>query len=94
MRNLNSGPPPGRIPHPERRHLSHSEELQQKNSLPQSVATGYVADMQKDFLQLREERFGQTVAQQQIPLDAIAERFYDRTHWVSGKFQGRNITLR
>ena len=94
MRNLNSGIPLGRVPHPAPRHLSHLEQIRQKKSPPQSVATGYVADMQRDLQQLRNGRFGQTIVHQQIPLDAIAERFYDRTHWVSGKFQGRITTLR
>ena len=94
MRNLNSGIPLGRVPQPAPRHISQLEQIRRKKSPPQSVATGYVADMQRDLQQLRNGRFGQSIVQQQIPLDAIAERFYDRTHWVSGKFQGRITTLR
>ena len=94
MRNLNSGLPIGRVPYPEPRHVSHLEQIQRKNPPPRSVATGYVADTHRELQQLRNGRFGQTIVHQQIPLDAFAERFYDRTHWVSGKFQGRIITLR
>lgn len=45
-------------------------------------------------MNLRSDRFGQSVVVQQIPLDAISEHFYDPIRSVSGKFQGRIIALK
>ena len=44
-------------------------------------------------LQLRRVGFGQSIVVQQIPLDAIDEHTYDPNRSVSGKIQGRVITL-
>jgi hypothetical protein len=57
------------------------------------VAMGYVSDAGQIEIQLRNDRCGQHVLLQQIPLDAIAERLYDRFRSVSGKFHGRIIAL-
>lgn len=94
MRNLNSGPSYGRTPDPEPRHLSQAELAKKKRQAKPGVANGYVNETPISLLKLRNGQFEQTIVQQQIPLDAIAERFYDRTNWVSGKFQGRNTTQR
>ena len=54
---------------------------------------GYVSDAGGNLIELRNERIGQSIAVQQILLDAIDERLYDPTRSVSAKIQGRIITL-
>ena len=58
-----------------------------------SVAMGYVNEVESDIIQLRSERFGQSVMVQWIPLDAIVEHTYDQNRSVGAKFHGRIITL-
>ena len=60
---------------------------------PPSVAMSYVSDAGRVVIQLRSDRFGQSVVLQQILLDAIVEHAYDPRRSVSGKFHGRIITL-
>ena len=54
---------------------------------------GYVNHASRRFSELRGDQFGQSVVDQQIPLDAIVERFYHQHRSVGSKFHGRIITL-